>query len=71
MRTVAWNGLRGKMVPVNVGNYAGGVIFAHRDNVEKHIVAGGLRDWVKDICSGSSSRSTSNVSVARLIEDSF
>lgn len=59
------------MVPVNVDNYAGDVIFIHRDNVEKHIAAGGLRDWVKDIYSGSSLCSTSNVFVARLIEDSF
>ena len=42
------------MESINVDNYADDVIFIHRDNVEKHITAGCLHDWSKEIYSGCS-----------------
>ena len=59
------------MESINADNYADGVTFIHRDSVEKHITAEGLHGWAKKIYSGCSYCFTSNVSVVRLIEESF
>ena len=44
------------MGSINVGNYADGVRFIHRDSEKKNITAGCLRNWAKKIYSGCSQR---------------